>query len=89
MAQPVEPTPGETAVGQLLRQGVYFEQLLVVLKDYLRERNIVLQQDGSDWLVAEIVNKIPRQREIFSTIAEAATYALELYDKHLGIQFGE
>lgn len=88
MAQPVGSTSLEiqkgleTTVGELLRQGVYFEQLLAVLKDHLFKRKIILLQYEQGWIVAELVNKIPRQRETFPAIAEAVTYALELYDKH-------
>lgn len=88
MAQPVDGTlikiqkGAETAVGDLIRQGVYFEQILDVLRDYLRKRNILILQYEQAWIVAELVNKTPRQRESFSTPAEALTYALELYNKH-------
>lgn len=95
MAQPVETTLieshsiGEVAVGKLLRQGVYFEELLAVLRDYLLKHKIRLLQYEQTWIVAKIINKKLRQREMFSTVAEAVKYALELYDKHEAIQSGE
>lgn len=88
MAQPIEGTllesysVGETAVGELLRRGVYFEQLLTILNEYLYKRKVRILQCEQIWIVVERVNKTFRQRETFSTITAAATYALELYDKH-------
>jgi hypothetical protein len=66
----------ESAVGKLLRQGVYFEQMIEDLRLHFHKRKVLFIYDNGEWYVRH--EKDVKTRRNFGSFAQAIEYAYGL-----------